>query len=126
MTQAGWKRCGTGTLVPAVPEELGEVKKLQNGEFSNVIFEATIAPPEGMTSDEYDQAVIEQCKNYPLEQLDYGMVVGPNSNTIADNVIEKTGAIMPDVPNATAQNHGEKAVEREILKYYQWIPDPPH
>lgn len=86
---------------------MGEVTKLESGEESDATLEATIKPPEDMTEDKFDQLMLDAAENHDLGQYDYN-VQGPNSNTVVDNVVESTGAEMPDVSGATAQNHGEE------------------
>lgn len=63
-----------------------------------------IAPPEGLSQQEFDDSVIEQGDIY--EQGPYSPF-GPNSNTAADNIIENAGGTVPDVWNALGQNAGE-------------------
>jgi RHS repeat-associated protein len=69
--------------------------------------EAEIKTPEGMSEEEFDQKVIENADNYPINNRPYNATRGPNSNTYVDDVIEKSGGIMPDIKNATQQNWGE-------------------
>jgi hypothetical protein len=58
-----------------------------------------------MTNDQYDQAVRDSGDNYI--QGPYRPVLGPNSNTSADNIIEQPGGTVPNIPGAVAQNYGE-------------------
>ena len=87
--------------------ELGEVKKLDMGQESNATLEAEIAIPEGMSEEEFDKAVLDAADNYPVDERTYN-VKGPNSNTFVDDVIEGAGGVIPDIEDATAQNHGEE------------------
>ncbi len=68
------------------PSELGEVNKLEKGEESNVTYEATLNPPDGMTVNQHDQLIIDAADSYDLSNIDYGASAGPNSNTIVDDV----------------------------------------
>ena len=70
--------------------------------------EATIEPPEDMTQEEFDQLVLDLADDYPLDARKYNATRGPNSNTYVDDVIESTGALIPDIGKATQQNWGEK------------------
>jgi RHS repeat-associated protein len=70
--------------------------------------EATIQPPAGLTQEAFDQSVLAAAGNYPVADRPYNATRGPNSNTYVDDVIESTGAVMPDIKNATQQNWGEK------------------
>jgi len=87
-------------------QELGEVLKNESGENSEATLKATIEPPDGVSSDEFDQIVLDATENHRLGNYDYNVINGPNSNTVVDNVIESTGAKMPDIPDAQAQNYG--------------------
>jgi len=68
-------------------------------------YEGKIEIPEGMTEEEFDQAVLDMADNYPVEDRPYDSTGGPNSNTFVDDVIEGAGGKMPDVENATQQNY---------------------
>jgi uncharacterized protein RhaS with RHS repeats len=74
--------------------------------FKNV--EAIIAPPAGISQENFDQAVLKAAENYPVNERPYNATRGPNSNTYVDDVIESTGAKMPDINGATQQNWGEQ------------------
>lgn len=62
-----------------------------------------IAPPPGMTQEQFDNAVMNSGDNYSLPQ-DYDAKWGPNSNTAADNIIEGAGGVAPNVSGAYHQN----------------------
>ena len=100
--------------------ERGGVQPLPQDDWGNIVFYtdrdafdnpggdnflAEIPPPPGMSSDEWDQAVRDEGGVY--SQGAYDPVLGPNSNTAADNIIENADGIAPDVPGAVAQNYGE-------------------
>jgi hypothetical protein len=74
--------------------------------FKNV--EAIISPPTGMSQEDFDQAVLKAAENYPVNERSYNATRGPNSNTYVDDVIESTGAKMPDIKGAIQQNWGEQ------------------
>lgn len=88
--------------------ELGEVAKLDAGKKSNVTLEATIDIPEGLTEEEFDQQTLVEADRYPVDETQYDANEGPNSNTYVDDVVEKAGGVMPDIPGATQQNYGEE------------------
>lgn len=67
-----------------------------------------IKPPEGITEVEFDQMVLKAADNYPINDRIYDANQGPNCNTYVDDVVESTGAIMPDIKGAWKQNWGEK------------------
>ncbi len=64
-----------------------------------------IPPPEGWTEAEFDQSVTNSGQFYGAS--DYRPFWGPNSNTATDNIIERAGGVMPDIPGAWRQNYGE-------------------
>jgi RHS repeat-associated protein len=64
-----------------------------------------IPPPPGMNQKQFDQAVIKAGDSY--KQGPYDPLRGPNSNTAADNIIERGGGKVPDVPRAPGQNYGD-------------------
>jgi hypothetical protein len=70
--------------------------------------EAIIAPPSGMSQENFDQIVLKAAENYPVNERPYNTTRGFNSNTYVDDVIESTGARMPDIKGATQQNWGEQ------------------
>jgi len=107
---------GTPEVRTDLKTELGEVKKLDSGGKSNAKYEATISPPSGMTTEQHDKAVIDAADKYPVDKKTYDADQGPNSNTYVDDVIESTGATMPDVPGATQQNYGEEEKKKEEEK----------
>lgn len=65
-----------------------------------------IPPPAGIPQNEFDKNVRDSGNNFT--QGPYEPISGPNSNTAADNIIEKAGGIVPNIPGAVAQNHGEE------------------
>ena len=72
--------------------------------------EGEITPPDGMTEAEFDKAVMLLAELYFFitgREFDYNALLGPNSNTAADDIIESAGGIVPDVEGATQQNWGE-------------------
>jgi RHS repeat-associated protein len=89
-----------------LPDELHQVMQQKLEGSSRARLEATIAPPDGMSEEQFDQMVLDAAESLDLIQYKYD-VTGPNSNTMVDNVIESTGATMPDIPGATGQNFGE-------------------
>ena len=65
-----------------------------------------IAPPKGWTQDQFDQSVTNSGDFYASGE-DYSALLGPNSNTAADNIIETAGGVAPNVDGAHRQNYGE-------------------
>ncbi|MBA3582901.1 MAG: RHS repeat protein, partial [Gammaproteobacteria bacterium] len=61
--------------------------------------------PSNMSSQEFDTAVKQQGDAYNADS--YRPIMGPNSNTAADNIIEGAGGIVPSIPGAVAQDYGE-------------------
>jgi RHS repeat-associated protein len=90
-------------------EEYEAAKSYFNNEKmpSGVRFEAKIKVPDNMTEEEFDNLVLENANNYPVEERPYNAARGPNSNTYVDDVIEKSGGKIPDIKGATQQNWGE-------------------
>jgi hypothetical protein len=70
--------------------------------------ETIITPPAGISQENFDRAVLKAAENYPVNQKPYNATKGPNSNTYVDDVIESTGAKIPDIKGATQQNWGER------------------
>jgi hypothetical protein len=70
-------------------------------------FEAKIQTPEGLSEEAFDNIVLENADNYSTKERPYNAKWGPNSNTFVDDVIEKSGGEIPDIPKATQQNWGE-------------------
>jgi len=91
-----------------LPREFGEALKAEAGQESNATLEARITPPDGseMSQDELDQAMLEATEDVSEKSDNYDArgEIGPNSNTIVDNKVESTGAVMPDINGATGQN----------------------
>ncbi|WP_428241671.1 hypothetical protein [Gynuella sp.] len=65
-----------------------------------------INPPSGVTQEQFDNAVTNSGNSYQSSE-DYSALLGPNSNTAADNIIEYAGGTAPDVDGAWQQNYGE-------------------
>lgn len=63
--------------------------------------------PDGMTQERFDAIVMANALGQIGVEPGYDGWDGPNSNTFVDNVIERSGSIIPDVPGAQAQNYGE-------------------
>jgi hypothetical protein len=64
-----------------------------------------IDPPNGVTQEDFDRKVTERGDDYRVEN--YDALAGPNSNTAADNILERGGGHVPNVPGALGQNWGE-------------------
>jgi RHS repeat-associated protein len=62
--------------------------------------------PVPFTHEVFDQAIAREGRYYDSVE-DYSAKFGPNSNTGADNVIERAGGVAPDVPRAYWQDYGE-------------------
>ncbi|WP_221628039.1 hypothetical protein [Teredinibacter franksiae] len=100
--------------------EFGGRSPLQQGSWGNDVYDvdrdaftfpgnndfvAEIQPPPGISSDEFDQIVRDVGDNYT--QRPYDPVLGPNSNTAADNINEQAQGVVPNVRGAVAQDYGE-------------------
>ena len=94
--------------------ELGEVMKLEAGNSSNATLEAIIAPPEGATTDQFDQAVLSAVDNLATQGTDYN-IGGPNSNTMVDRTIKAAGGKIPTIKGATGQNYKERTRPEERI-----------
>ena len=91
-------------------ESVKELKKAENyfkeGSLDGGLrYEGAIEIPEGMTEEEFDQAVLDMADTYPVDDRPYDSTGGYNSNTFVDDVIEAAGGMIPDVEGATQQNY---------------------
>jgi hypothetical protein len=66
-----------------------------------------IKPPGGMSQQEFDRRVRDSGDHYRLP-APYDARHGPNSNTAADDIIERAGGVAPNNPFAPHQNWGEE------------------
>jgi len=65
-----------------------------------------ITPPSGTSQSDFDRAVQREGNGYD-SGVPYDAKLGPNSNTAADNIIERAGGVAPNVPGAWQQNYGD-------------------
>ncbi|WP_156104613.1 RHS repeat-associated core domain-containing protein [Spirochaeta lutea] len=81
-------------------------------------YEGEIFPPEGISQQTFDERILEEADSYeekyntqesPLDNDRPYYLIGPNSNTAADDWVENAGGIMPDVEGAWGQNWGESS-----------------
>jgi hypothetical protein len=63
-----------------------------------------IPPPYGMTTPQFDAAVIQAGDSYNSGR-DYDAKSGPNSNSAANTIIQNAGGTLPDVPGAWQQHY---------------------
>jgi RHS repeat-associated protein len=59
-----------------------------------------IPVPQGMTSGQFDQSVMNVGNSYSQDPY---FMLGPNSNTAANSIITEAGGTTPDVPGAVGQ-----------------------
>ena len=76
--------------------------------------ELMVKVPKGMTEKEFEELLRKNSENYPTDERPYNAWNGPNSNTFIDDLLEKSGAQLPDIEGARAQNWGEPGKDKEV------------
>ena len=86
------------------PTYVDDTKAWNSGEPVGDVY--NIRPPAGVSSNDFDAAVVHQGNSYD-SKAGYDAKFGPNSNTATEKIVEKADGKLPNIPGAYGQNYGK-------------------